>query len=177
MANRLRGVGLRIKRSWVRIRPQPLRWVLGQDSLLPLSQGEAFTLASISYLAVLVKYILAKKKNEDATLLSVLRVALGDNESLNPTLRILIPETWRSTSRSRRNVFLHIIVEHDQAELEPKKLETADSSSSHCDVVNRPTYTRGLGDSGNDVLLILVIATWRHNRHIPRLPELLFPAL
>ena len=37
-------------------------WVLGQGSLLPLSQGGAFTLASISYLAILVKYILAKKK-------------------------------------------------------------------------------------------------------------------
>ena len=56
------GVGLRIKRSSVRIQPWPLRWVLGQGSLLPLSQGEAFTLASISYLAILVKYILAKKK-------------------------------------------------------------------------------------------------------------------
>ena len=56
------GVGLRIKRSSVRIRPWPLCWVLGQGSLLPLSQGEAFTLASISYLAILVKYILAKKK-------------------------------------------------------------------------------------------------------------------
>ena len=58
------GVGLRIKRSLVRIRPWPLRWVLGQGSLLPLSQGEAFTLASISYLAILVKYIywLAGKK-------------------------------------------------------------------------------------------------------------------
>ena len=55
------GVGLRIKRSLVRIWPWPLRWVLGQGSLLPLSQGEAFTLASISYLAILVKYILAKK--------------------------------------------------------------------------------------------------------------------
>ena len=53
------GVGLRIKRSSVRIRPWLLRWVLGQGSLLPLSQGEAFTLASISYLAILVKYILA----------------------------------------------------------------------------------------------------------------------
>ena len=53
-------VGLRIKRSSVRIRPWPLRWVFGQGSLLPLSQGEAFTLASISYLAILVKYILAK---------------------------------------------------------------------------------------------------------------------
>ena len=56
------GVGLRIKRSSVRILPWPLRWVIGQGSLLPLSQGEAFTLASISYLAILVKYILAKKK-------------------------------------------------------------------------------------------------------------------
>ena len=55
------GVGFWIKRSSVRIRPWPLRWVLGQGSLLPLSQGEAFTLASISYLAILVKYILAKK--------------------------------------------------------------------------------------------------------------------
>ena len=58
------GVGLRIKRSSVRIRPWPLRWVLGQGSLLPLSQGEAFTLASTSYLAILVKYILAKKKKK-----------------------------------------------------------------------------------------------------------------
>ena len=33
-------------------------------ALLPLSQGEAFTLASISYLAILVKYILAKKKKK-----------------------------------------------------------------------------------------------------------------
>ena len=56
------GVGLRNKRSSVRIRPWPLCWVLGQGSLLPLFQGEAFTLASISYLAILVKYILAKKK-------------------------------------------------------------------------------------------------------------------
>ena len=28
----------------------------------PMSQGEAFTLASISYLAILVKYILKKKR-------------------------------------------------------------------------------------------------------------------
>ena len=58
------GVELRIKRSSVWIRPWPLHWVLGQGSLLPLSQGEAFTLASISYLAILVKYILAKKKRK-----------------------------------------------------------------------------------------------------------------
>ena len=31
--------------------------------------------------------------DEDATLLSVLRVALGDDESLNYTLRKLTPET------------------------------------------------------------------------------------
>ena len=42
------GVRLRIKRSSVWIRPWPLHWVLGQGSLLPLSQGEAFTLASIA---------------------------------------------------------------------------------------------------------------------------------
>ena len=36
------GVGLRIKRSSLRIRPWPLRWVLRQGSLLPLSQGEPF---------------------------------------------------------------------------------------------------------------------------------------
>ena len=64
------GVGLRIKRSSVRIRPWPLRWVLGQGSLLPLSQGEASTLASISYLAVLVKYILAKKKVQDPEMIT-----------------------------------------------------------------------------------------------------------
>ena len=42
--------------------------VLGSNpavaALLPLSQGEAFTLASISYLAILVNYILAKKKKK-----------------------------------------------------------------------------------------------------------------
>ena len=48
------------------VRIRPLRWVLGQGSLLPLSQGEAFTLASISYLAILVKYILAIKKKQAA---------------------------------------------------------------------------------------------------------------
>ena len=50
--------GPRFESGWL------LRWVLGQGSLLPLSQGEAFTLASISYLAILVKYILAKKKKK-----------------------------------------------------------------------------------------------------------------
>ena len=63
MANRLR-LGLRIKWSSLRIRPWPLRWVLGQGSLLTLSQGEAFTLASISYLAILVKIYTGKKKKK-----------------------------------------------------------------------------------------------------------------
>ena len=37
---------------------------LDKALLLPLSQGEAFTLASTSYLAILVKYKLEKKKNK-----------------------------------------------------------------------------------------------------------------
>ena len=37
--------------------------------------------------------------DEDATLLSVLRVALGDNESLNSTLRFLTPENSRELLR------------------------------------------------------------------------------
>ena len=64
------GVGLQIERSSVRIRLWPLHWVLGQGSLLPVSQGEAFTLASISYLAILVKYILAKKKKKKTKLIN-----------------------------------------------------------------------------------------------------------
>ena len=66
---------------------------------------------------------------EDATLLSVFRVTLGGNESfMHYTLRILTPETWRSRRRPAPCLF-HIILENDQAELEPKKLETAGSSS------------------------------------------------
>ena len=58
------GVGLRIKRSSVRIRPVAAALSPWTRLLLPLSQGEAFTLASISYLAILVNYILAKKKKK-----------------------------------------------------------------------------------------------------------------
>ena len=85
------GVGLRIKRSSVRIRPWPLRWVLGQGSLLPLSQGEAFTLASISYLAILVKYILAKKKKKKKNCQTLVfwhncvRVALSFRQTVHVT--------------------------------------------------------------------------------------------
>ena len=39
-----------------------------------VSQGEAFTLASISYLAILVKYILAKKKKMSAFVFVFVRV-------------------------------------------------------------------------------------------------------
>ena len=45
--------------------------------------------------------------DEDATLLSVLWVALEDNESLNYTLRILTPETWRSRRRPATCLFSH----------------------------------------------------------------------
>ena len=49
------------------------RIILGQGSLLPLFQGEAYTLASISYPAILVKYILAKKKKVKTERRSVLK--------------------------------------------------------------------------------------------------------
>ena len=87
------GVGLRIKQSSVRIRPWPLRWVLGQGSLLPLSQGEAFTLASISYLAILVKYMTGKKKKKKKKIIAnqwqrvflcVYNVGRRENLSDNP---------------------------------------------------------------------------------------------
>ena len=71
--------------------------------------------------------------DEEATLLSVWQVALGDNELSNYTLRILTPETWRSRRRPVPCLF-YIIVENEQAELGPKKLETADSSSLHVDL-------------------------------------------
>ena len=45
--------------------------------------------------------------DENATLLSVLRVALGDNETLNSTLRILTPKTWRSRRRPAPCLFSH----------------------------------------------------------------------
>ena len=93
------GVGLRIKRSSVRNRPWPLRWVLGQGSLLPLSQGEAFTLVSISYLAILVKYILAKKKKKKKkTLLSNLfstgtvKPALSDHPTVQE--KVVVIDRW-----------------------------------------------------------------------------------
>ena len=74
----------------------------------------------------------------------VLRVALGDNEALNYTLRLWTPETWRSRRRPAPCLF-HIIVENDQAELKAKKLETADSSSLHVRTwPTVPTHTRGL---------------------------------
>ena len=88
------GVGLRIKRSSVRIRPWPLRWVLGQDSLLPLSQGEAFTLASISYLAILVKYKLAKKKKNAQTTFLTLIMATHLLSAQNLMYFFYTTESW-----------------------------------------------------------------------------------
>ena len=41
--------------------------------------------------------------------------------------------------------FFHIIVENDQAELEPQKLETWQRTRSHCTyMASRPTHIRGL---------------------------------
>ena len=91
--------------------------------------------------------------DEDATLLSVLRVALGDNESLN----YIHASHFNSRDLTKQEktgamsfLKFHIIVENDQAELEPKnkKLETADSSSLH--IRTWPTVQLNFG---NDVLL------------------------
>ena len=76
-------------------RPWPLRWVLGQGSLLPLSQGEAFTLASISYLAILVKYILEKNSNPPAWLL--LSCGRLCNGCLKPSQKCLFHLTGNTT--------------------------------------------------------------------------------
>ena len=91
------GVGLWIKRSSVRIRPWPLRWVLGQGSLLPLSSGEAFTLGSISYLAILVKYILAKKKPGSKVMTSLNLLDIQPDLDLYP---IAASAKW---TRARKN--------------------------------------------------------------------------
>ena len=91
--------------------------------------------------------------DEDATLLSVLGVALGDNESFNYTLRILTPETRRSRRRPAPCLFSH----HRRKRSSGGRAEEARDNGLElvaCTyVANRPTHTRGLGDSGNDVLL------------------------
>ena len=98
----------------------------------------------------------------------VLRVALGDNESLNYTLRILLQRPDEA-GEDRRHVFFHIIVENDQAELKAKKLEIANSSSLHARTWPTVQHTRGLvlWQMRNDVPLAVRLPV----------PELLFPAL
>ena len=97
---------LRIKRSSVRIWPWPLRWVLGQGSLLPLSQGEAFTLASISYLAILVKYNYTgkkkkkKKKKAPSVSPSLSSPALGSGSGCGALSRLRISSSVRWASES-----------------------------------------------------------------------------
>ena len=69
---------------------------------------------------------------------------------------------------NRYHVFFHIIVENDQAELEPKI-----ARDSELELVTptwptvQHTCARGLGNSGNDVFLAARL----------QVPELLFPAL
>ena len=76
----------------VRIRPWPLRWVLGQGSLLPLSQGEAFTIASISYLGHPCKiYTGQKKKKKKKT------------HQPDHLQRSLQSSRWRRTTESERD--------------------------------------------------------------------------
>ena len=79
---------------------------------------------------------------EDATLLSVLRVALGDNVGGFAHASHLNSRDL-TKQKTGAHVFNHIIVEHDQAELESKKLETTDSSSLHVDLRGQPSqHTR-----------------------------------
>ena len=100
--------------------------------------------------------------NEDATLalLSVLRVALGDNESLNSTLRILTAEPDEvlvGEDTGAMSSSHHYGTRSSGAQAQEARNSTLELVT-HCDVVNRPTHTRGLGDSGSDILPIQVIA-------------------
>ena len=54
--------------------------------------------------------------DEDATLLSVLRVALGDNESLIYALRFQLQRPDEAGEDRRHVRFFHVIVENDQAD-------------------------------------------------------------
>ena len=111
------GVGLRIKRSSVRIWPWTLRWVLGQGSLLPLSQGEAFTLASISYLAILVKYILPKKKKR--SWLGTMRQTTRSHAYLfRKTIFAPAPQRWALTRFPRSIANLTVLGKKDRRSLE-----------------------------------------------------------
>ena len=82
--------------------------------------------------------------DEDATFLSVLRVALGDNESWDSTLPIFTPETGWPRIKPAPCFFFHI--ENDQAELE-QKLE--ERTRARC--TSQPSNTRATRTI-NDVL-------------------------
>ena len=81
--------------------------------------------------------------DEDATLLSVLRVALEDNKSLNYTLRILTPETWRSRRRPAPCLFSH----HRRKRSSGAQSEEARDSGLELVTRTRSTvqYTRAAG--------------------------------
>ena len=101
-----------------------------------------------------------------ATLLLVLQIALGDNDSLNFT-----PSHFNSRD----------LMKHEKTGAmsfftsSSKTIKRSSSQRSsrqrtrarYTYMANRPTHTRGLGDSGNDVLLAARL----------RVPESLFPAL
>ena len=93
---------------------------------------------------------------EDATLLSVLRVALGDNKSLHAS-----HFNSRDLTKQEKTGAVSFKVSHHRrkrssgrgARAEEARDSTADLSSLHTYVANRPSHTRGLGDSGINVLL------------------------
>ena len=104
--------------------------------------------------------------DENATLFSVLRVALRDNESLNYTLR----SNLIKQERPAPCLFSH----HRRKRSSGAQAEEAQDSGLElvtCTYVTNftasNTHTRSLGDSGNDVLLAARLPV----------PELLFPAL
>ena len=115
--------------------------------------------------------------DEDATLLSVLRVALGDNhdnKSLNSTLRILTPETWQRRRRPAPCLFLP----HRRTRSSGAWAEEARGSGLELVTLgHRPTHTRGPDDFGNDILQAVTCRSAYLVRLKIRLPELLFQAL
>ena len=88
--------------------------------------------------------------DEDATLLSVLRVALGDNESLNYTLRIFSPGTWRSRIRPAPCLFSH----HRRKRSSGARAEEQEAQNSGLELVTHVwTWPTVQLNFGNEVLL------------------------
>ena len=104
--------------------------------------------------------------DEDATLLSMFRVALGDNESLNYTLRRDLMKQEKTGAMSFFTSSSKTIKRSSSQRTRSSRQRTR-ARYTYVYVANRPTHTRGLGDSGKDVLVAARLPV----------PELLFPTL